>query len=298
MENYLVIRGREITPEVLSQIISVIHSNWDKGRTQISRELCRIWNWQYENGALKDQVCRILLRKLEKLELITLPPPLNKGSWKNNQRRHLSIPDQTPEFKQTPIEGSLKEFGPIRLEMVRRTPLEHLWNFLVHNYHYQGLKVLVGAHLKYMAFIEDQPIACLAFSSSVFRIRCRDEYIGWNYKVRNSNIRYIANNSRFLILPWIRIRNLATHVLSRSAKVLPFDWKRIYGHPVYVAETFVDRSRFKGTCYRAANWIRVGQSKGHAKTQGQFYYHGNCKDIYLYPLSKDFKERLNRGGEI
>lgn len=184
--------------------------------------------------------------------------------------------------------------------MVRRTPLEPLWNYLVHHYHYQGLKVLVGAYLKYMAFIEDQPVACLAFSSSVFRIRCRDDHVGWSYEARNLNIRYVANNSRFLILPWIRISNLATHVLSRAVQALPSDWERIYGYPLHLAETFVDRSRFAGTCYKAANWIRVGQSRGHAKKQGRFYYHGNCKDVYLYPLIQDFKDRLcaNRGGDL
>lgn len=257
MDTNFIIRGRKVTPEVLSQIRSVIQKNWDKGRTFISRELCQSWNWHYSNGDLKDQVCRILLRKLENLELITLPPSLI-GYGNNSKQHHLFIPNQAPEFVQTPLQGQLKDFSSIKLKMVRRSPLEPLWNYLVNQYHYQGLKVLVGAHLKHMAFIGDQPVACLAWSSTVFRIRCRDEYIGWSDQARNQNIRHVVNNSRFLILPWIKIGNLASHLLSRSIKDLSKDWERVYGHPLLLAETFVDRSRFQGVCYQAANWIFVG----------------------------------------
>jgi hypothetical protein len=297
MGKNLVIRGREITPEDLFQIKLVIDKNWNKGRTFISKQLCQIWNWQYENGSLKDQVCRILLRKLEAQGLITLPPPLIRAG-KNNDRRHLCIPEYPSEFNQSPLEGKLNDFAPVTLEMVRRGVRDPLWNYLVRKYHYQGLKVLVGAHLKYMAFIKEQPVACVSFSSSVFRIRCRDEYIGWDYESRNRNICHIVNNSRFLILPWIRIRNLASHLLSRCSKELAKDWDRIYGQSVYLVETFVDRTRFQGTCYKAANWNFVGKSKGNAKKQGRFYYHGNQKDVYLYPLSKDFRDQLNKRGEI
>ena len=135
-------------------------------------------------------------------------------------------------------------------------------------------------------------MACLAWSSSVFRIGSRDEYIGWCGDERSRNIRHIANNSRFLILPWIRLKNLASHLLGLSARVLAGDWVGFYGYPLYVLETFVDKSRFQGTCYKASNWIRVGETVGHAKKGGRFYYHGSKKEVYLYPLVDDFRARL------
>ncbi|KXB09142.1 hypothetical protein AKJ60_00885 [candidate division MSBL1 archaeon SCGC-AAA385M11] len=295
MEDKLIIRGQVITPEVLNQIQSVIQQNWSKGRKYISKELCRAWNWRQENGFLKDQVCRILLRKLESRQLITLPPSKN-GSQINRNRRYFLLPETEPDLLQTPMEGRLDEFPTVTLKMVRHSPEEPLWNYLVHQFHYQSLKIIVGAHLKYLACIEDRPVACLAWNSTVFRINCRDEHIHWDPEARNKNIRHVVNNSRFLIFPWVRIKNLASHLLALSAKTLARDWNTFYGYPLYLLETFVDRSRFAGTCYQAANWLYIGQTKGHAKKNGRFYYHGQKKDVYIYPLVPDFKDHLCAGG--
>ena len=295
MENNLVIRGRVITPEVLCQIRSVIQQNWSEGRKHISKELCRTWNWRQENGFLKDQVCRIVLCNLESRKLITLPP-LKGGSKTNRNRRYFLLPETEPDLLQTPMEGRLDEFPTVTFKMVRHSPEEPLWNYLVHQFHYQSLKIIVGAHLKYLAYIEDRPVACLAWNSTVFRINCRDEHIHWDTQARNKNIRHVVNNSRFLILPWIRIKNLASHLLAVSAKTLARDWLSFYGYPLYLLETFVDRSRFAGTCYQAANWLYIGQTKGHAKKNGRFYYHGQKKDVYIYPLVPDFKDHLCAGG--
>jgi len=200
------------------------------------------------------------------------------------------------EFPQEPLAGKLNEFPVVELKMVRRQPEEALWNYLVHRYHYKGYRILVGSHLKYLAFMDGTPIGCLSWSSSVFRIQSRDLYLGWTPESRTRGIRFIANNSRFLILPWVRIKNLASHLLGLSARVVSHDWMNFYGHPIYLLETFVETQRFQGTCYRAANWERVGITKGHAKKDGQFYYHGNRKDVYVYPLTTDFRKRL-AGGE-
>ncbi len=170
-------------------------------------------------------------------------------------------------------------------------------NYLVHRYHYKGFRILVGSHLKYIALFNDTPVACLAWGSSVFRIGDRDRFLNWSAQERTGNIRFIANNTRFLILPWVRVKNLASHLLALSARVVSRDWQNFYGHPIYLLETFVETARFQGICYRAANWIRVGSTKGHAKRNGQFYYHGNPKDIYVYPLINEYRSRLAAGGE-
>ena len=181
----------------------------------------------------------------------------------------------------------------MQLKMVRRCPEEELWNYLVYRYHYKSYKIIVGSHLKYLALINDTPIACLSWSSSIFRIRSRDDFLGWSQETKNDKIHFVANNSRFLILPWIRIKNLASHLLALCARTVSKDWQKFYGHPLYLLETFVETDRFRGTCYQAANWIKVGQTSGHAKTKGRFYYHGHKKDVYLYPLVPDFRKRLS-----
>ena len=301
MDTELVIRGKRITPFVLSQIQKVTEEHWAKGRTFISRELCRLWDWRQANETPKDQVCRILLRKLEDKGLVSLPPA-KCGISNHPKRRYYIPPDPVPNICTVPVVGSVSNFPGIQLRMVRRTPEEELWNYLMYRYHYKSYRIIVGAHLKYMAFYQDRPLACLAWSSSVYRIQDRDNFIGWDKGTRSKNISLVANNSRFLILPWVRIKNLASHLLASSARVVSRDWLSFYGQPLYLLETFVDRSRFAGTCYQAANWIHVGETKGHAKKDNRFYYHGQKKDIYVYPLSRDFRVRLksnpDQGGAL
>ncbi len=300
MDNELVIRGKRITPDVLWQIKSVVEQSWSRGRTAISKELCLLWDWRQENGALKDQVCRLLLRRLEDKQLITLPPP-KRGLSNHPNRRYYIPPEPAPEFSCAPVDGLLRNFPPIRLCMIRHTTDEALWNYLVYRYHYKSYRIIVGPHLKYIAFLQDRPIACLSWSASVFHIESRNCFIGWDQEARSRNIRHIANNNRFLILPWVRIKNLASHLLALSARQIARDWAIFYGYPIYLLETFVDTSRFVGTCYKAANWARVGQTKGHAKKNNRFYYHGQKKDVYMYPLSRDFRTRLsnpNLGGAL
>lgn len=300
MESGFRIRGRDIGRTDLCQIREVVAEHWERGRAAISRELCRLWDWRQQNGVFKEQVCRLVLRQLEDRDLIELPAP-KRGISNHRQRRYYVVPEKAPVFCTESIEGTLGTFGKVALKMVRGTAEEALWDYLVYRYHYKSYRIIVGAHLKYTAYLKDRPIACLSWSSSVFHIGSRDRFIGWDAKNRSGNIRYVANNSRFLILPWVRIKNLASHLLSLSARSVARDWEFFYGHQLYLLETFVDRSRFAGTCYKAANWIRVGQTRGHAKKNNRFYFHGNHKDVYLYPMVADFRQRLGgktgTGGE-
>ncbi len=294
MELPITIRGRIIDHQELECIKQAICQGWARGRTWISQELCRQWDWRQGNGQLKDQVCRILLNELSRRGLVELPA--RKRAAQVAQRYYLA-PSIPPSYAQEPLEGKLKDFPAVTLRMVRRTSEEALWNYLVHRYHYKGFRILVGSHLKYIALFNDTPVACLAWGSSVFRIGDRDRFLNWSAQERTGNIRFIANNTRFLILPWVRVKNLASHLLALSARVVSRDWQNFYGHPIYLLETFVETARFQGICYRAANWIRVGSTKGHAKRNGQFYYHGNPKDIYVYPLINEYRSRLAAGGE-
>ena len=295
MSQSLVVRNKTIGDTELDQIRNLINEHWTRGRTYISKELCRVWDWRQDNGALKDQVCRLLLRQLEDKGLIELPPRLRSGVLSRN-RQYYSPPLQVPLFAKRELQGTVSDLPSITLKLVRRSHDETLWNYLVHRYHYQGYRIIVGAHIKVMAYADDVPVACLSWSSSVFRIKSRDDFIGWSPEQRSRNIRHVANNSRFLILPWVQVRNLASHILGLSVQQVSDHWESVYDYPLYLLETFVERARFKGTCYQAANWQYVGQTKGHAKKNGQFYRHGNIKDVYVYPLGPDFKERLRDDG--
>jgi len=283
----ITIRKRTITEADLSPIQATINRYWDKGRKHISKVLCQEWNWRQPNGRLKDMACRELLLTLCRKGLITLPPRLISA---HNDKRNRSIP--LIEIEQIPLKGKPSEFKPVSLQLVRNSTLEPIYNSLIEQHHYLGYRQIVGNHLKYIAFIGDQPVACLGWGSAAWSVKSRDAFIGWDKAAKKNNLHLIANNTRFLILPWISIKYLASKVLALSAKRISNDWFEIYNHPLHLLETFVERDRFKGTCYKAANWICVGQTKGTAKKGHDHLFHGNIKDVYLYPLRKDFREKL------
>jgi len=291
MEKELLIRGKYIGPKELCQIKSVTEEKWAHGRMAISKELCRQWEWRQENGQLKDQVCRILLRKLEKEGFISLPPP-QRGISTHPRRRYYVPPPEPPLVDDNPLECGLADIQPIRMIMVRRTEDEVLWNHLVHSYHYESYRIIVGSHLKFIAWADNRPVACLSWSSAVFRIAARDAFIGWSSAARSKNIRHVVNNNRFLILPWVRVKNLASYLLGLSARTIEKAWMDFYGYSPYLLETFVEQGRFAGTCYKAANWTVVGETAGYAKKANKFYEHGRKKDILVLPLRQDFRERL------
>ena len=288
MEQNLVIRGRQVTSQDLGLVRSLVDQYQQQGRTFISRELCRIWNWHQPNGALKDMACRELLRRLEQKGLIQLPA---KKVNINRRRKRLSPHLLSPEIH--PLTGKLKEFLPIELKMIRGTPEEALHNSLVSRYHYLGYGQIVGAHLKYLAYIQKRPIGCLSWGAAAWKVACRDQFIGWSPSMRSKNLFLIVNNVRFLILPWIRISGLASHLLSRNIKLLVSDWYRRYQYAPVLLETFVDRDRFSGTSYRAANWLAIGRTQGRGKNDRDHQSVLSVKEVFLYPLKKQFREILN-----
>jgi hypothetical protein len=283
----LTIRTRTIAESDLEFIQATINDHWDKGRTHISRVLCEKWSWYQHNGRLKDMACREVLLTLHRKGLISLPPPM---STPKNSNRNKSIP--VIDVDQSPMEGELSDFGPVCLKLVRHTELEPLYNSLIQHYHYLGYQQIVGAHLKYMAFINERPVACLGWGSAAWRVKSRDVFIGWDKQTKDEHLHFVANNTRFLILPWISVKCLASKVLAMNARRICDDWLKIYNHPLYMLETFVEKDRFKGTCYKAANWTLVGQTAGTSKRGNSHFAHGRIKDVFLYPLRKDFKKRL------
>jgi hypothetical protein len=231
--------------------------------------------------------CREILLTLERKGFISLPPPLTNA---NNHKRNKTIPKI--DIDQTPLQETLSKLPPIELKRVRGTDAELLYNSLVHQYHYLGYRQIVGNHLKYIAFIDDRPLACLGWGSAAWSVKSRDAFIGWNKKTKEERLGFVANNTRFLVLPWVQVKCLASKVLALNIKSISDDWMAIYHHPLYLLETFVEQNRFKGTCYKAANWIKVGQTKGIAKSGHDHLAHGIIKDVLLYPLGKGFRQKL------
>lgn len=290
METSLVIRGRKITNSDITFIRSTIEKHWDKGRSFISQELCRLWNWRQKNGMLKAMACREVLRKLERAQLVKLPPPKNVQCNSGRGKRPIQLPLHSKEL----IDDPLSDILPIEIKMVRRTEWEPLYRGLIDTYHYLGYCQTVGEHLKYIAFHEGRPLACIGWGAAAWKVAERDRFIGWSYEDRDKHIHLIAQNVRFLILPWVHVPYLASHILGKMAKILPHQWQRVYNHTIVLLETFVDISRFHGTCYKAANWIHVGLTKGRGKWDTYSQYATPVKAIFLYPLVKNFQEILTR----
>jgi len=282
----MIIQGRNIYPQTIKAIRRMIVNHPDWHRTRLSKELCKRWRWRTDNGQLKDMACRSMLRKLEQKGLIELPAPLHNG---NRKRRIHDIPHSCE-----PIETDLKDIQPVKLLAIHSRGVEdNLFHCLMDRYHYLGCKGHVGEHMKYYAVdSQERPLACLLFGSAAWKTAPRDQFIGWNRTVRKQNLRFITNNTRFLILPWVRVPHLASFILGACLRRLRQDWIQKYGHEVFMVETFVDRTRFTGTCYRAANWINVGCSKGRSRQDRHNQFNVSIKDIYVYPLTDDYKERL------
>jgi len=279
-------RARQLDSQDIQFIRAIISTHYQRGRSHISRALCEAWQWVQPNGKLKECAARDLLLRLEEQGLVELPRQLRP---KNNLKKK-SL-DQVPLFLKQLINGSAGEYDRPCIELVN-SQCSYLWDYLVHHHHYLGLPKLVGEHLRYLVYINGQVVACLSWASAAWKIKDRDQFIGWNEETKGKNLHLIANNTRFLIPDWVRVKHLASRVLALNLRRLSADWKRIYGHSVYLAETFVDISRFEGTCYRAANWVFVGQTKGSAKKGNAYLYHGQPKAIYLYPLHRHFRRRL------
>jgi len=282
-------RSRHVNSEDIALIKNLIAGNPGKSRRFISEELCRQWNWRQQNGALKDMICRGLLLKLERDGLIRLPP---RRRVTNNPFLNRKLPEPI-KVDQTPIECNLKDMKQaIELTSVRRTNLEKLYNSLIHEHHYLGYTQPVGENLKYIAFFKERPIACIGWSSPAWYIGCRDHFIGWSPEIRKKNLHLIAYQTRFLILPWVRISCLASHLLGICARIISADWMHFYNHPIYFLETFVDTERFSGVCYKAANWRLLGKTAGRGKLAPTKEKTRSIKAVFGYPLHRDFRKML------
>jgi len=288
MHTVLRYRGRDFTQDDVLFIRQFIAAHPDDSRCALSRKLCKAWNWVQPNGHLKDMVCRGFMLALHRQGEITLPPARKTNAIPGaNRKKPLSLKvDQSPFIK------TLKDLRSLEFRQVRRTGQEDLFASLLKDYHYLGYTQPVGEHLKYMVFAEDRPLACLSWSSAPRHIGCRDRFIGWTKTIREKNLSRIAYNSRFLILPWVRVPCLASHILGKMAKVLPGEWNQLYKHQIHYLETFVDQERFKGTSYLAANWIYLGQTTGRGKNDQTGRANRSRKAVLGYPLSQDFRQRL------
>jgi len=287
-QNAYRIRCRRIDQSELETIRCIVDQYRAKGRTAISRILCEHWNWRQENGLLKERACRVLLLVLEKRGEIQLPPRM-----KENFRFPRKAPSNVVSYDTSDIKGTVSQFGSLTIQMVRLSPDEALWDHLVDKYHYLARPWIVGSYLKYIAYLDGRPVACLGWGSAAWKVACRDDMIGWDRICRESNLHKIINNVRFLILPWVHIEHLASKVLAANIRVLAKDWPLFYRSPVVLLETFVDVERFSGTCYRAANWKCIGKTKGRGKYDRFYQALSSVKAVFVYPVLKNFREALN-----
>lgn len=290
MQRPLSYRHRVITDDDLVFMRRLIAENPDLSRRGLSIKLCVAWNWVQANGALRDMVCRGMMLMLHRHGLIELPALRRVGRSSRGAARK----PQALRIDATPLNLSLAELGVLEIRQVRRTPEEALFNALMHQHHYLGYTQPVGEQMKYMVFAGERPIACMAWSSAPRHLSSRDRFIGWSSQARRANVRLLAYNTRFLILPWVTVPHLASHLLGHIVKRLSADWQTVYAHPIYFVETFIDPQRFRGTCYRAANWTLLGHTTGRGKDAPTRAANRSVKQVLGYALVKDFRQRLAR----
>jgi uncharacterized protein DUF4338 len=282
-------RGRDITSDDVALIRQLIVDHPRLSRRALSMKLCEAWRWFQPNGTPRDMVARSLLLHLHRAGLIELP--VQKRFPPNNVVRH-HRPEPSLLLAWPDFEGPLARIRPVEIRQVRRTGEEGIFNSFIQTYHYLGYTRPVGEHLKYLVCAQGVPVACMAWSSAPRHIGPRDQFIGWSAETRRRHVHLVAYNTRFLILPWARMPHLASHVLAQVAHRISADWNQLYGHPIWLLETFVDPERFRGTCYRAANWIRVGITTGRGKNDQTHVPNRSLKDVLVYPLARDFRKRL------
>lgn len=281
-------RGRAITRTDVQSIERLIASNPSASRRALSKKLCEQWNWVQPNGALRDMQCRSMMLELHRAGHIELPPLRQRPPNPLANRRR---PDPV-EVDRTPIRTTLRELGPLTVRQVRRTADEATVNGLIEMHHYLGYTQPVGEHLKHLVLAGDRPVACFTWSSAPRHLGPRDRFIGWSAEARRQNIRFVAYNSRFLILPWVEVPHLASHLLGRMTRMLAAEWEKLYDHPVWLVETFVYPERFRGTCYRAANWAWLGRTTGRGKDDQTKRPNRPLKDVLAYPLDRRFRQLL------
>jgi hypothetical protein len=284
--------GQRVTAEDLAVIRRLVNLYGGLSRTELASTICELLDWQRPNGGLKTIECRQFLESLHERSVIALPE-LRIGRPRGSRTK--VVHSERGEARE-PLTGTLRDVKPLAIERVRTDAGRALWRELVERYHYLGHRVPFGAHLRYLIRIsepEPQVIGCLQFSSPGWRMAARERWIGWNEEARKKRLQHIVNNSRFLILPWVQVRNLASGVLAQATRTVVKDWETQYGLRPWLVETLVDKSRFTGTCYRAANWIEVGETTGRGRQDRTHQRHGAApKTVFLYPLIKNARDRL------
>jgi hypothetical protein len=285
----MVLQGRKVTAADIELILALLAANPTRGRTPLSVELCLRWDWRNARGQLKDMACRTLLLKLERAGHIRLPPRIRPSS---NGLRNRRPPVASPAGE--PIRGSLCDLRPLSVCVVAPGSDDaRLFSGLLAHEHYLGHRNTVGENLRYLVRDRNgRPVACVLFGSAAWKCADRDAFLGWDRPTRERNLQRLSNNTRFLIPAWVLVPHLASHVLGLIVRRIRADWQAKYGHPVHALETFVDCSRFRGTCYRAANWLRLGETRGRTRNDRAHCLRAAVKDVYLYPLVADFRREL------
>lgn len=281
--------GRLFSEKEIQHIRHIIDSHPQAHRADLSRLVCRSLPWLRPDGRLKDMSCRVAMIRMQEDGLIRLPAPLCKNGNGRHRPKITRASDPQP-----PICQAAGKLGPLTFRSVESQKDSALYNEFIHRYHYLGYKPLTGAQKRYMVYADSQLLALLGFGASAWQVADRDRFIGWSGDQRKCNLQLVVNNARYLILPWVKCHNLASRILSIAAKRLPDDWQQQYGYRPVLLETFVHKDRFKGTCYRAANWIHVGQTTGRGKLGGN-QPQLPVKHVFLYPLTRNFRSILAEG---
>ncbi len=287
------LQGRPFGPEALAQIQALLRQQGDGSRYRLSRELARLWDWRTPQGQLKDMAARTLLLKLQGRGWIELPPPRMKSPTRSG-RAPVSA---GLALDQSPVACALAEVVPLQWREVSRAgdpQGRRQLEAALHQHHYLGYRSRVGQNLQYwVGDPQGRPLGCLVFGAPAWQCAVRDRWIGWAAVQRARQLGGVVNNTRFLIFPWVRVPHLASHVLGQVSRRIVRDWQQKYGSPLWLLETFVDRQRFAGTCYRAANWICLGQTQGRGRQGPAGRLSTSIKDVYALPLHRHFRRYLN-----
>jgi len=289
----IIIRGREFSPLEIGLIKTVVLSHRDLSRRKLSILICEQLAWRQANGNLKDRACRDVLIRLNNQGVLTLPKPMLDFTTQSAGAKRIDFNEPSCDIIGTP-----KNFPPPVFHLVQNSEARKLWNYLIDRYHYRKCRIVVGRHLKYLLYLDKHLIGCLGFADAVLQLKSRDAWIGWDEKQRQTNLHLVINNVRFLILPWVKIKYLASLLLGLSAKIVPADWQKQYHYRPLLLETFVEQHRFTGTSYKAANWLYLGQTRGKGRSGMNYYEHGIIKDVYVYPLTRraHLRKLLTCGG--
>jgi len=279
--------GRDFSPADIQTIRDLIAQDPKLLRSPLSRRLCELFGWFKPNGELKDMTCRVALLRMHAQGLITLPASKIPAA-----RRRPDFPATPASDPQDSLLQPVHEIGPLTLRLVATAPVSRLWNEYIQRYHYLGYAAMSGSQLRYNVYAGDKLVALLSFGASAWKLAARDSFIGWQQTQRLKNLQLVVNNARFLILPWIQSKGLASKILSIVNRQLPHDWQQRYGFKPVLLETFVETERHRGTSYKAANWINVGKTVGRGKKSRVHEQIIPVKDIWLYPLRKNFRSVL------